>query len=331
VITLQRKETTVKTQRRRSWAGRLGFGMAVTTVLTAALALVAPVASADPALAATATDLRQTQWDLAGMAYLSVSDIDGVDGPKTQAAVSAFQTDRCLSSIDGDAGPETNGELGAQVTRIQTLVGADADGMYGPNTQAAVRTWQAAHGLTQSGQADAATMTAMGVDRVKTPCSRPSPDEVVAQILSIARAEAANTAHNREIGGYNCNYYSTQLGVGGSGCSNGWRTEAWCADFVKWVWKNAGANVTYLNGRADSVMDYGTKHGTWHTSNPKPGDGIYFTYGHAGIVVTSTSTTVTYISGNTYNPATGNDDGLLQKTIARSGSSIGGYASPLPR
>jgi len=327
----------VKTQRKRSWASRLGFGLAVTTTLAAVLALVAPAASADPAPAAagsglaSATDVQQTQWDLAGMAYLSMSDIDGVNGPKTQAAVSAFQTDRCLSSIDGDAGPETNGELSAQITKIQTVVGADADGMFGPNTQAAVRTWQGAHSLTQNGQADAATMTAMGVDRIKTPCTRPSPDEVVTQILSIAKAEAANTAHNREIGGYNCNYYSTQLGVGGSGCSNGWRTEAWCADFVKWVWKKAGANVTYINGLASSVMDYGKKHGTWHTSNPKPGDGIYFTYGHTGIVVSSTSTTVTYISGNTYNPATGNDDGLLQKTIARSGNSIGGYSSPLPR
>jgi peptidoglycan hydrolase-like protein with peptidoglycan-binding domain len=311
-------------QRRRSWVRRLGFGVAAAAV-TAALAVVAP------GQAFAATDLRQTQWDLAGMAYLSLSDIDGVNGPKTEGAVSAFQTDRCLSSIDGITGPETTGELTSQVTKIQAVAGATQDGMFGPDTEAAIKTWQGAHSLPQSGQADTATMTAMSVDRVKSPCTRPSPDEVIAQILTIARQEAANSAHNHEIGGYNCNYYSTALGVGSGGCGNGWRSEAWCADFVKWDWIKAGANTTGINGLASSLRDYGQSHGTWHTSNPKPGDAVYFTYGHVGIVVSTTSSTITYISGNTSNPATGNDDGLLEKTLSRSTSSIGGYSSPVPK
>ncbi|MFG1644207.1 peptidoglycan-binding protein [Amycolatopsis sp. NPDC049252] len=296
------------------------LGVVLATTLTGLV--TAPAASADT---------RQVQWDLAGLGYLAFGDVDGADGPQTAGAVEAFQTDRCLSMVDGDAGPETNGELSAQVTRVQTAAGADQDGMYGPGTEAAVKTWQGSHGLTQNGQADAATMTAMGIDRIKQPCSRPSPDEMIAQILQIAKQEAANTAHNREIGGYNCNFYSTALGVGSSGCSNGWRSEAWCADFVKWDWKQAGANVSGINGLASSLKDYGVSHHTWHTSGPKPGDAVYFTYGHVGIVVSSTATNVTYISGNTYNPATGNDDGLLQKTISRSNTDIGGYSSPLPR
>jgi hypothetical protein len=324
ISTAGKDDKNVDKQGKRTWARRLG-------VSGACLAVAAAMAVIVPGQAFAATDTHQVQWDLAGMAYLSFSDVDGVNGPKTEGAVSAFQTDRCLSSVDGDAGPETNTELSAQVTKIQAVIGADKDGMYGPNTQNAVGTWQGAHGLTQSGQADTATMTAMGIDRLKTPCDRPSPGEVVEQILTIAHQEAGNTAHNHEIGGYNCNYYTTALGVGSSGCSNGWRSEQWCADFVKWDWKKAGADVTGINGRADSLMTYGQHHGTWHTSNPKPGDAVYFTFGHVGIVVSSTSSTVTYISGNTYNSATGKDDGLLQKTISRTGTSIGGYASPVPR
>jgi hypothetical protein len=314
----------VDTQGKKTWARRLGLS-------GACVAMAAVLAVVVPGQAFAETDTHQVQWDLAGMAYLTFSDVDGVNGPKTEGAVSGFQTDRCLTSVDGIAGPETNTELSAQVTKVQAAAGTDQDGMYGPNTENAVKTWQGAHGLPQNGQADAATMTAMGIDRVKTPCTRPSPGEMVDQILTIAKQEAANTAHNHEIGGYNCNYYSTQLGVGSGGCSNGWRSEAWCADFVKWDWKKAGANVSGINGLASSLMDYGRSHGTYHTSNPKPGDAVYFTFGHVGIVVSSTSSTITYISGNTYNSATGKDDGLLQKTISRTGTSIGGYASPVPR
>lgn len=304
-----------------AWARRAGLALA-------AMAMTATMVAIAPGQALADTDVRQTQWELAGMAYLTFTDIDGVSGPQTTGAVSSFQTDRCLT-VDGAVGPETNSELTAQVTRIQAAASVTQDGMYGPNTEAAVKTWQSAHNLSQSGQADAATMTAMGIDRIKTPCSRPTQDEMVQKILSIAQQEAANSAHNREIGGYNCNYYSTQLGVGSGGCSNGWRSEAWCADFVRWDWIKAGANTSGINGLASSLEDYGKAHGTWHTSNPKAGDAVYFTFGHVGIVVSSTSSTITYISGNTYNPATGNDDGLLQKTISRTGTSIGGYASPV--
>jgi len=43
-------------------------------------------------------------------------------------------------------------------------VGA-VDGQFGPNTQSAVRRFQAEHNLTQSGTLDSATLSALGVNR----------------------------------------------------------------------------------------------------------------------------------------------------------------------
>lgn len=63
----------------------------------AALAAGMVVSVVQPAAAETTT---QVQWDVAGIGYLAFGDIDGVTGPKTSAAVKAFQTDRCLD-VDG--------------------------------------------------------------------------------------------------------------------------------------------------------------------------------------------------------------------------------------
>ena len=151
--------------------------------------------------------------------------------------------------------------------------------------------------------------------------------------MQTAQQELADSTHNHEIGGYNCNYYTTALGLGGTGahCSNGWKTQAWCADFGKWVWNLAGAKTTYVNSVYNSFETYGKNYGTWHTGSPVAGDAIVFSFGHVGLVMSATSSSVTYISGNTYNSATGNDDAVLQKTVSRSYSAIVGYATPVAR
>jgi hypothetical protein len=296
--------------------------------MVTALAAGLSLAVAQPAFAVTTS---QVQWDLAGMAYMSFGDIDGVSGPQTTAAVKVFQTDRCLSP-DGIVGVDTTTELSSQVTKVQQVAGAPVDGMYGAGTESAVKSWQSAHGLSQTGQADAATMTAMNIARVKD-CTPPPPGVLGAAIVQIAQQENANSAHNREIGGYNCNYYTTALGLAGTGasCSNGWKTQAWCADFGKWVWIQAGAATSGINSVYNSFETYGKNHGTWHTGSPLVGDAIVFNFGHVGLVVSATSTDVTYISGNTYNSADGNDDAVLQKTVSRSYSAIVGYASPVAK
>ncbi len=130
------------------------------------------------------------------------------------------------------------------------------------------------------------------------------------RIAQIATAEQDNSAHNHMIG--NCNFYGGQLYGTIPGCPSGWRTGDWCADFAKYVWRQAGS-VSYLaeiDSWAQSFKDYGVRHGTWHPTGggyaPRPGDAIVYKdlggqqgkADHVGVVVAYSSGTLTTIEGN---------------------------------
>lgn len=157
------------------------------------------------------------------------------------------------------------------------------------------------------------------------------------RIIDTARAEAANSSRNIERGGYNCNYYSRALGAGTTSCSNGWRTQEWCADFARWVWKQAGARVSGLDGRAASFYQYGRANATWRAgssaSNARVGDAVVFRLNsggtfasHVGIVVAVHSNgQVTTVEGN----AGPNTDLVHTTTFTPSTRGVSGYTSPL--
>ena len=54
-----------------------------------------------------------------------------------------------------------SGSRGEQVSLLQRLIGVDADGVFGPRTQAALANWQRAHGLAPDGIAGARTWEAL--------------------------------------------------------------------------------------------------------------------------------------------------------------------------
>ncbi|MEV6866318.1 CHAP domain-containing protein [Streptosporangium subroseum] len=166
-------------------------------------------------------------------------------------------------------------------------------------------------------------------------------------IVSVAQGQLNNTTRNHESPlGSNCNYYTGHFRnwKPSSGCpsSDGvqWRDSDWCADFSKYVWKNAGvpyADVPetsggVLTGWASSFKDYGVRHGTWHTRGsgylPQPGDAIVFDWeqngdiDHVGIVSSANSSTVSTIEGNS-------GDRIKANSYSRSNVDIVGYSAPV--
>jgi len=90
-----------------------------------------------------------------------------------EKALKAFQEANGLV-VDGIAGPDTfaamglhelvllrKGSRGAQVKKLQTGLGIDADGKFGPGTEKAVKDFQAANGLTADGMAGPNTLAKM--------------------------------------------------------------------------------------------------------------------------------------------------------------------------
>lgn len=102
---------------------------------------------------------------------------DGIWGPQTARAVRAFQAAHGLA-VDGIPGPLTFAALGAGsartsrvglsagggggVRRLQSLLGVTADGVFGPQTKAAVVSFQRGHGLVADGIVGPATWSGLG-------------------------------------------------------------------------------------------------------------------------------------------------------------------------
>jgi peptidoglycan hydrolase-like protein with peptidoglycan-binding domain len=123
----------------------------------------------------TGNDVRRLQRLLVMMKSLDFDEIDGVFGPKTDAAVRDFQSGNGLTA-DGVVGPQTwnalpadpdtpqigRGAHGAVVTALQKalrLYGGPgtpidpggADGAFGPKTEAAAKAYQADRGVGADG------------------------------------------------------------------------------------------------------------------------------------------------------------------------------------
>ncbi|MGE4272635.1 MAG: peptidoglycan-binding protein [Desulfitobacterium sp.] len=129
--------------------------------------------------------------------------IDGIFGPKTEAAVIAFQKSRGLA-VDGIVGVRTwtalgvncmtppppppspcptlrQGATGPSVVRLQQLLTSHGfspgaiDGIFGPKTYAAVIAFQGSKGLVKDGIVGVKTWTALGVTCTTPPPTQPCP------------------------------------------------------------------------------------------------------------------------------------------------------------
>jgi hypothetical protein len=169
------------------------------------------------------------------------------------------------------------------------------------------------------------------------------------RIVAIAESQVGYTTNPSD--SY-CNKYSAYWKAGTPNCPGGNYREEWCADFAAWVWKQAGALVTYqfvngdLNSSAASFYEWGVRQGTWHPVGsgypPQPGDVAVYGLDPANLYAAHVAV-VTNVSPGARWPNVINGDGdrtgfsvvekgtdQAQADARQADSSLSGYVSPLP-
>lgn len=140
-------------------------GMTLLLALVTVLALL-PLARTEAATlkqGSRGTQVKYLQQNLIGLGFLSGS-ADGSYGPKTRAAVQAFQAEFGLS-VDGSAGEDTQTAVRSAMVRLQIelqnagYAPGGADGHYGSKTKSALKSYQSAMGLAANGVASRSTWT----------------------------------------------------------------------------------------------------------------------------------------------------------------------------
>jgi hypothetical protein len=133
------------------------------------------------------------------------------------------------------------------------------------------------------------------------------------KILKTARAEIGN---KEKPAGSNRQKYGEWYGMNGV---------PWCAQFVSWVFHQAGFPLPKIQDGAPSgaaycpfVENYAKKVGQWH-SRPLAGDIVLFSFGknlavHIGIVETVAINSFTSIEGNTSLTNNDNGGGVMRRT-----------------
>ena len=147
----------------------------------------------EQAAASTKASASGTRADVRALQRKVGVAADGVFGPATQRAVKRWQRRHGLVA-DGIVGPQTRSAMGlgsgpvlkrkrsgsrsrrgsagrahhrshggGGVRSLQRRIGVSADGVFGPGTEAALKRWQAAHGLVPDGVAGPQTRRKLGL------------------------------------------------------------------------------------------------------------------------------------------------------------------------
>ena len=130
--------------------------------------------------------VKQAQWQLFFLDYYgeSTRDIDGIWGQKSKAGTLQFQMQFFEDSVahDGKFGASTAGKTQEVIDRIQDILiatvdeGLKDDGLAGPKTMAALKLYQEAKGLPQTGRVDTDTWDMLMEEIPNLPDREPVPE-----------------------------------------------------------------------------------------------------------------------------------------------------------
>jgi peptidoglycan hydrolase-like protein with peptidoglycan-binding domain len=114
-------------------------------------------------------------------------------GRKAAAIVAALSlTVTAGGAVAAGGGGSSVRAAGSSVTALQSALGISADGVYGPQTRAAVKRFQRSHGLAVDGIAGPATLGALGISgrSVKSDDSSSGTGSASSALAAIARCES---------------------------------------------------------------------------------------------------------------------------------------------
>lgn len=140
------------------------------TFMLSLLLLLPTSVSANYRWGSTGNAAYNLQTNLYGLGYGCTPD--GIFGQKTHSAVIWYQSNNGLS-VDGIAGQKTLAKIKEDVTDVQQKLNdlgynaGKADGIFGPATRAAVKSFQTDYNLTADGIAGSKTRAALAAASVK--------------------------------------------------------------------------------------------------------------------------------------------------------------------
>lgn len=141
------------------------------------------------------------------------------------------------------------GTRGHLVEQVQRKVGVHVDGVFGKQTKWAVKRWQKRHGLVADGVVGPRTAAKMGIKRTRT--------------WNPKRASRTTSRSSSSIVSTAARYIGTPYVYGGT-TPSGFD----CSGFTGYVYKKNGQNLPRTAEQQ--------RQATWGTSNPKPGDLVFF-------------------------------------------------------